>query len=90
MVRDGASAGRVVRVLRHLGAVKFKSGRTHSDCWLLEGRLAEVCLRAQQLGGDAIQPDANLRPLRDPGEDARDETLEWLPVPQIERTKESA
>lgn len=26
-------------------------------------------------------PDAWLRPIRDPGEDARDETLEWLPVP---------
>lgn len=25
--------------------------------------------------------DRRLRPIRDPGEDARDETLEWLPVP---------
>lgn len=25
--------------------------------------------------------DQNLRPIRDPGEDAQDETLSWLPVP---------
>lgn len=30
--------------------------------------------------------DDYLRPIRDPGDDARDETLEWLPVP----TKETA
>ena len=28
--------------------------------------------------------DRNLRPLRDPGEDATDETLQWLPVPSRE------
>ena len=25
--------------------------------------------------------DGALRPIRDPGDDARDETLEWMPVP---------
>lgn len=25
--------------------------------------------------------DRNLRPIRDPGDDAQDETLQWLPVP---------
>jgi hypothetical protein len=28
--------------------------------------------------------DRALRPIRDPGEDAKDETLNWLPVPQKE------
>lgn len=28
--------------------------------------------------------DDALRPIRDPGDDARDETLGWLPVPQPE------
>jgi len=28
--------------------------------------------------------DSKLRPIRDPGEDARDETLSWLPVPSCE------
>lgn len=30
-------------------------------------------------------PDAWLKPIRDPGEDATDETLTWLPVPSRER-----
>lgn len=30
-------------------------------------------------------PDANLRPIRDPGDDAQDETLSWLPVPSTEK-----
>lgn len=29
----------------------------------------------------AVCPDSHLRPIRDPGADARDETLEWTPVP---------
>lgn len=29
--------------------------------------------------------DCNLRPIRDPGDDATDETLTWLPVPSCER-----
>lgn len=29
-------------------------------------------------------PDSILRPIRDPGDDAKDETLDWLPVPQKE------
>ena len=31
-----------------------------------------------------VAPDENLRPIRDPGEDATDETLTWLPVPARE------
>lgn len=38
---------------------------------------------------DSGQPvafaDDTLRPIRDPGEDARDETLSWLPVPSTEK-----
>jgi hypothetical protein len=30
--------------------------------------------------------DAYLRPIRDPGDDAQDETLQWLPVPSKEGT----
>jgi hypothetical protein len=35
----------------------------------------------------SILPDYALCPIRDPGEDAKDETLSWLPVPfpQLER-----
>lgn len=34
---------------------------------------------------DAFMPDAWLRPIRDPGDDAKDETLDWLPVPKHEK-----
>lgn len=30
--------------------------------------------------------DASLRPLQNPGDDAQDETLSWLPVPTVEGT----
>jgi hypothetical protein len=85
MVQGALNGGRIVRVLRYLGPVKFTSGNTRPDCWLLEGRLSERCIRAEQLGGDAIQPDYNLRPIRDPGDDAKDESTLWLPpVPHKE------
>lgn len=32
----------------------------------------------------AYMPDKHLRPIRDPGEGAQDETLSWLPVPEKE------
>ncbi len=34
--------------------------------------------------GCALFRDSELRPLRDPGDDVRDETLDWLPVPAKE------
>lgn len=34
--------------------------------------------------GDGII-DAFLRPIRDPGEDAKDQTLEWLPSPSKQK-----
>jgi hypothetical protein len=77
--RLAANNGRIVRVLRYMGDVKFTSGKVYPDCWLLEGRLAERCTRSEALGGDAIQPDRLLRPIRDPGDDAQDESLAWLP-----------
>ena len=32
-----------------------------------------------------LHSDARLRPIRDPGDDAKDETLSWLPVPSTEK-----
>ncbi len=34
-----------------------------------------------------VMPDHALRPIRDPGDDATDETLQWLPVPSKEVTR---
>ena len=63
-------------------------------CWILEDTLhvqvvgkmktsRDTFLRGEQACVDAL-PDANLRPLRDPGDDAQDESLSWLPVPSRE------
>jgi hypothetical protein len=38
----------------------------------------------KRMGAYLAIADECLRPIRDPGEDARDETLNWLPVPQKE------
>lgn len=38
----------------------------------------------------ATCPDKRLRPIRNPGDDARDETLEWLPVPSRTTEPEAA
>lgn len=35
-----------------------------------------------QLGSWRGVQDSAMRPIRDPGEDAKDETLLWLPVPE--------
>lgn len=46
------------------------------DCW----RLSPPCIDPRD-GREVSVPDDVLRPIRDPGDDARDETLEWLPAP---------
>lgn len=74
--------GKIVRCIRlatpvEADRVEWWSGPLwHTDVPLLSLRPAtnvrrEVC----------FAPDSALRPIRDPGEDATDETLLWLPVP---------
>lgn len=62
--------------------------------WLIEGRLGlagfadvKYALPGETVGGDVDRmyfPDAWLRPLRDPGPDAVDETLVGNPAPVLE------
>ena len=46
--------------------------------------------RGFEMSGRVLQRmceyDKNLRPIRDPGDDAQDETLQWLPVPSTKET----
>lgn len=91
MVVFGENIGAVVRVLRASSLerlVQITSG--------YDGRVwdCEALSRLKMWRGGFIQEkdaepgahvqfhDAHLRPLRDPGEDARDETLEWKEVPE--------
>ena len=65
---------------RHIGSLVRVIGKSefpHSSglfSWLAVGKIDGV-----EKAGAA--PDAWLRPIRDPGDDAKDETLNWLPVP---------
>lgn len=56
--------------------------------WLcrFEGRVVgyDVETGEQHRTRGCFVPDAWLRPIRDPGDDAQDETLTWLPVPTTE------
>ena len=52
------------------------------DCWLVHSPTPMAVF-----GGRShlvFVPDAWMRPIRDPGEDATDQTLTWLPVPAAE------
>lgn len=49
------------------------------ECWLVHSPTPMAVF-----GGRShlvFVPDAWMRPIRDPGEDAQDETLQWQPVP---------
>jgi hypothetical protein len=49
-----------------------------SECWDYD---AKQFLYLHENRDESQIPDSFLRPIRDPGEDATDETLLWLPVP---------
>ena len=49
--------------------------------WVCDSLGAPLLTNADGLQMRRAIADACLRPIRDPGEDATDETLEWLPVP---------
>jgi hypothetical protein len=78
--RDQPMVGLTVTIVekrRTTTYLKSKNGDlSHGDggenCWVVNGHHDRLpCV----VGGEY------LRPLRDPGEDARDETLDWLPLP---------
>ena len=97
---SGRNCGTLVQVGEAF--VTADSGRTmfagfpfigHGPAWVCRtvGRpmLAEYVGKEVQFYERPIA-DASLRPIRDPGDDAKDETLAWLTVPsrgQVERTK---
>lgn len=71
------NVGKLVRV------IEPQPGR--SGAWLVEC-LASMASTYGVLSAGAIATcfDAQLRPIRDPGDDAVDETLQWLPAPSKE------
>lgn len=63
-------------------------------CWVLEDALQVTLVGKIKTTRDTFKleepvcldalPDIYLRPIHDPGDDAQDETLTWLPVPSRE------
>lgn len=75
---NGRSIGKIVECIRFKPGQMFVDG-TRSDAWVVSPALPALH------GGltDTVR-DEFLRPIRDPGEDARDQSLDWLPVPHKE------
>jgi hypothetical protein len=84
--------GRIVRCIR-LAERRELADYLWPDVpvWVLDRELQMANVRGVLLPvWRPLMRDSQLRPIRDPGEDAKDETLSWLPVPSIEKTKETA
>ncbi len=89
--------GLIVHVLRpavagdRLDTGSVVAWEVGNDSWVVQvagaGTLnAQMALGFKIKTKQSICRDSNLRPIRDPGEDAQDETLTWLPSPSRERT----
>lgn len=75
------TVGKIVEVLDFLGRTQFRDGTFLDDCWAVYGNFQgssydQWCIKNLC---EACLPDAWLRPIRDPGDDARDEMLRPLP-----------
>ena len=81
--------GKIVRCLRLATEEEITQNNIlkNGTIWRIDIPLAKRGVRTRRLKpAIPFARDANLRPIRDPGTDATDETLTWLPVP----TKEAA
>jgi len=78
---DAGNAGKIVTCIRLLNGFRHiaPDGSVSNDIWQIDRPLIGW-------GGEVSCEisDMQLRPLRDPGDDATDETLTWLPVPHKE------
>lgn len=75
--RDAGIDGRFVTVT----SLTLLSDDGRNQCWEYEGPRLFVAKTGSVINGLS---DRILRPIRDPGDDARDESLDWLPVPSKE------
>ena len=74
--------GAIVRCIEFLGeSSAFRSGQKFGDVWAVDFKGRTFGPKGYRLG----VPDRDLQPIRDTGDDARDETLDWVPVPSREK-----
>lgn len=69
--------GKFVKVLRRMDTI--------SDSWWVISNAVLHGFQDWPPGSEVGTYDACLRPIRDPGEDAQDQTLQWLDVPSAEK-----
>lgn len=90
--RSGKNDGKIVRVIRRAANEepigKFLACAAGDELtnvsWMCSGNDLYTG-RGEGPLQEWVFRDSVLRPIRDPGEDATDETLTWLPVPSRER-----
>lgn len=69
--RGGGNEGKIVTCIRPVQRLYLECGTVAA--WMTEPMLVN------RLGLEVPTPDHQLRPIRDPGEDAVDESKAWLP-----------
>lgn len=74
---DRRNVGKLVRVLRTYP-------RAEASWWISSDSVLHGIYSDWPVGAEVGMFDSHLRPIRDPGADAQDETLQWLPVPTTE------
>lgn len=83
VVISGINAGKICRCLDGgMETIQLRS-RAYVRVWLWRTDTEFVDWSG---GKDPYIQDYLLQPIRNPSEDAQDETLDWLPVPQQERS----
>ena len=75
--RDSRNVGKLVHVLRPYE-------RRDASWWVCSQSVLHGVFSDWPPGAEVVMFDSHLRPLRDPGEDAQDETLQWAPSPEME------
>lgn len=93
MVRSIAgNEGKIFRCLRIATKFELDFYNFEDDdvTWVIDAQLPTRLISGVLDGAIRLAPlakDACLRPIGDPGEDATDETLLWLPVPSAEKAE---
>lgn len=84
--------GKIVECVAFISQLSFEDGSLR-DAWVVRGNLIGTDATrdfSRTYGGDGVFPASWLMPIRDPGDDAIDETLIRKGAPYIEHDKEKA
>jgi hypothetical protein len=78
---NARNLGKIVQVVSFVPALKW---RTPNGYRIAGGWRLDAPTQGWDGGWNGLIPDDCLRPIRDPGDDAADETLDWKQVPSKE------